>query len=327
MPVLLFFAACASAVSISAADSVAAGSVWSVSVSLPNAGEFNFAKIFLDGSQIAKVNGDSGIYFPPSSADSSRVLSATVSGNNANFLLAGLSRGTHTVSVSVDGGDSVGREVNFFDVLSAEEQGSLQSQLNSLRGSVNSLVEQYNALEGKGGGVLTEDDKQEFLGELGNVKASIEEMQQRLSAAESDGAATKGELGLLLGDVEALGAKAGVSVAAAENAALESSEQPTGLFSLPPLDPGLEMAMLVVVAAAAAIGLIFLNRGGLSRSGSVYSGKSVPEFSSTYIEVKKEIEKEEEEEMQAKNPKWAFDKKPAAEEKKPFGIGDIVRKR
>ena len=302
---------------INAPASIPADTVWSFSVSLPAAGEFSSARIFLDGTQVAKVNGDSGIYFPPNSVESSRILSNAIGGNTAFFSVAALGKGTHTLKMQVDSIDPESREIYFFEVFNAESQRELQSQLDSVRGSVNSLITQFNSLEEKSNGALTASDKEELLAGIKELGSLAEALQAELELQKSENAAAQGEIQSLSGEMSSLkgkpvvtGSGAGAGVA--------------GFFSAAILDSGAGMALIAVIVAAVFAVLLVKNRGRLRFRKSIYAkAEKAEEVSSINTKEVTEVLEEME-----KKGKWAFvENKAAGEPKKPFSMGEIIRRK
>jgi len=312
---LLLFAPLGVFAEINAPASIPADTVWSFSVSLPAAGEFVSARIFLDSQQVAKVNGDSGIYFPPNGVESSRIFSNAIGGNTAFFSAAALGKGTHTLKMQVDSKDFESREIYFFEVLNAENQQEVEAQLNSVKGSVNSLITQFNGLEDKSKGALTAADKEELLAKISGLGALAESLQAELQLQKSENSAAMGEISALSREISLLKEKPkGIDLAAGA----------TGLFSAAALNSGIGIALIMVIVAAIAIALLARNIGRIGFKKSIYS-KPQKEDAVSSINTNEVTEVLEEME---KKGKWAFDENKVADEpKKPFSMGEIIKRK
>jgi len=304
------------AVSITAEDSIPANTLWSFRVTLPSATDFDDAKVELDGSRIVSFYTSPSNEIVSYDEDLSRIFSITEPDNSkVYFLLSPLSKGTHDLLLEVDGETVQEREVLFFEIFDADEQGDLESRLDSLRGTMNSVVEQVNGFEERLGKALTEEDKQALQSSINSVKDSITGLETRLGQQESE-SSTK--MNVLLQDLEV------------QKARINDLNKPAifglGLFSLGGISPELQgIGILVVIVIAAAV-LVAKFRDKIPLKKGLYGkpGKKAG-FSRQDKDIAEQVMNEAQDE--GSKGKWAFgDSKPVKEESKRFNVGDLIRK-
>lgn len=307
------------AVSIDVQDSIPANTVWSFSVRLPNASDFENAQVLLDGDSLIRVYAPSNKILSPDQEDidKTRVFSNTEPiDNTIYFLVSPLAKGSHDIALKVDDEDETEKEVLFFEIFDADEQGDLQSRLDSLRGTVNSVVEQVNGFEGRLSEALTEEDKQALQSSINSTKDSITALESRLKQQETE---SNAKIDVLLQDLEA------------QRARINDLNKPllfgVGFASLGGVSQELVgLGILFVVVIAAAI-LVVKFRDRIPVKKGLY-GKPKKE-EATFSKQDKDIAGQAMTEAQEETSKgkWAFgSKKQPKEESKRFNIGDLIRK-
>lgn len=312
--VLLLAAGCGAA-SIEVQESVPASTVWSFSVALPNAGDFTDAKILLDGSQIARIKGDSGIYVLPNSIDSTKIFSNTAPvSNRVYFLVSPLAKGTHTLKLEVDGAAADEKSVEFFEIYDAEGNADLQDQVTSVRGSVNSLVEQFNELEGRLANALGAEDKAELNAGIAKVESALSSLE---AAVEEKGSERDAKINALNGYLQQLEARESE----------KEMQAGTGFFSIPGIGMEMQALLLIAVVAAAAVFFVVKFRDRIPLKKGLY-GKvkiMVPSFSNYDDDITEQAMKAAQKD--GPDGKWAFGSEARKEEAhEGFGIGSLIKK-
>ena len=177
--VLLLFAGSCFAASIEVEENIPANTVWSFSVILPNGADFEDAQILLNGSNLISFDTNPANEIVAYNKDNARLFGSTEPiGNKVYFLVSPLAKGERDIVLEIDGQTADEETVDFFEIYDAEARADLQSQISSLKGNVNSLIEQYNQVEERLGSALTEQDKQE-------LQSSISSLQNSLAGLES----------------------------------------------------------------------------------------------------------------------------------------------
>lgn len=315
---VLAIASSCNAASIEVQDSVPAKTVWSFSVTLPNGEDFDDARVLLDGSRLISFYTDPSDEIVAYDEDSSRLFSSTEpEGRKVYFLVSPLAKGTHDIELKVDDETEDEREVSFFEIFDADEQGDLQSKLNSLRGTVNSVVEQVNGFEGRLSEALTEEDRQALQSSINSTKDSITALESRLKQQETESDA---KIDVLLQDLEV------------QRARINDLNKPVlfgvGFASLGGVSQELVgLGILFVVVIAAAV-LVVKFRDRISLRKGLY-GKPKKE-EATFSKRDKDIAEQamtEAHEEEGQKGKWAFgsEERPKGGSKR-FNIGDLIRK-
>jgi len=306
------------AVSIEVQESVPANTVWSFSVALPSSDDFDKAEVFLDGEKIAGISGGSGIDVLPSSIDKTKVFSNTEPvGNRVYFLISPVSSGEHRLRLEIDNEEKDEENINFFEIYDADEKADLQTQINSVRGSVNSLIEQTNSFEETLGDALTESDRQALQSSINSVQNSLNSLESRL---EEEAASSTSKANVLMEDLEYLKARTND---------LNASIFGTGLFSLGNIGAEAQagLAFLVIAVVAAVLLVKFKDRIPLKKGLYGSGKKSEALFSRHDEDIAEQVLQESQDE--GKKGKWAAGsaQEPKEEPKrKGFSIGDLLRK-
>ena len=314
---VLLLTAGGGAASIEVQGSVPASTVWSFSVTLPNAGDFTDAKILLDGPQIARIKGDSGIYFPPNSIDTTKIFSRTdVVSNRVYFLVSPLAKGTHTLRLEVDGSSADEESVEFFEIFDAEGNADLQDQLTSIQGSINTLVSQLNEIESRLGETLDADDRAE-------LQAGIDSVQSALSGLEANvelkGGESDAKINALNGYLQQL----------EQRESEKEMQAGTGFFSIPSIRPEMQAFLLIVVVAAAAVFLVAKFRDRIPIKKGLYGNVKirVPSFSKYDSDITEQAMKAAQRDTSSPDGKWAFESEAHKEEAhRGFGFGALIKK-
>ena len=308
------------ATSIEVKEKIPAETVWSFSATLPGADDFSEADIFLNGNRIMSFYTYNGkIRFEEEDIDKTKVFSSTEPiGNRVFFLVAPLSRGSQEISVEVDGEEKSRKEIDFFEIYDAGESADLETQLNSVRNTANSLLNQVAELEEKMKGALTDADRQALQSSIDSVKSSVSGLEASITEQET---ATGQKIDVLVDDVENLQGRAEESDAGAVAG--------VGMFSLFDLDPGIGMTLaFVVIAIAIALALVrYKDRLPALKSGLYGRQKDNTGFTERDEDIAEQVLTESQNEDQ--KGKWAFgnfkQEKPKTERKR-FNVGDLIRK-
>ncbi len=307
------------AASIGVQQNIPANTVWSFSVTLPAGTDFDDAKVLIDGSRIISfetVGSSQTIQaFDP---DNSRLFSSTEPvGNTVYFLVSPMAKGSHDLTLKVDGDDLAEEQVSFFEIYDAEGRADLQSQVNSLRGNVNSVVDQFNSFEGKLGEALTEEDKQALQASINAVESNVSALETELgNLAQETGVKTQ----VLAEDIEQI-----------KQGDLLEEEQillGAGLFSIASTADEMKPFIIFILVAIAGAILVIQFRDKLPSSKGLYSSwkKEKPIFSEHDEDIAEQVLIESQDEI--KKGKWAIEgaSPPEKAERKPFNIGDLLRK-
>jgi len=306
------FAGC-NAASIETNESVAAGTVWSFSVNLPDAEDFDDAKVFLDGDRTISFYTYNGkIKFDQDDVDKSRVFSVTEPiDNTVYFLVSPLERGDHEIGLEVDGETEDEEQVNFFEIYDAEGRADLQSQINSLRGSVNSVVEQFNDFGEK---TLSEQDRAELEAKIAQVESLISSLEQDVENRSLENAQ---KVDVLLKDVTSL-----------QQRTFDMNKSfGIGLFSVGAVSQDVQTAVIVLIIVVVAAVLVAKYRDRIPLKKGLYGKpkKGQDLFSRQDKEITEQVLNESQDEEQ--KGKWAFgEKEEKQHQRKGFNIGDLIRK-
>ena len=315
---VLLVATSASAASIEVQESVPANTVWSFSVTLPNGTDFDDAKVLLDGSRIISFETvGSNQTIEPFDEDSSRLFSSTEPvGNTVYFLVSPLDDGAHDIVLKVDDSTVDEESVDFFAIYDAGERADLQSQVNSMRGSVNSLVSQVNSVEEKLGNALTDEDRQALQASIDELKEAMLEMKTGLEGQDANSLVKINALNGYLQKLE-------------ERTSELENPQATGigLVSLAGIGPGAQAGILFVIVAIVAAVLVIKFKDRIPKK-SLYGSpkKEAPVFSQRDEDIAAQVMNESQDE--SKKGRWAVEGARPVEkpERKPFNIGDLLRK-
>ncbi len=314
---LFLLAVSCSAASINVQNAVPADTVWSFSVTLPDAGDFDEAEIMLDGSSLVTLYTRSNKILVDV-LNETKVLSNAVVGSSVYLSIAAVGKGTHSIRLVIDGEEEASKEVLFFEVLAAEDQPDLQSQINSLHGSINSLIEQFNELDERAGGMLKEEDRQQLQAGIDELSAAVNSLEAQLQQQQVAAEQAEAELASLQQQAQALGRKA-----------LELDETiASGLFGLAS-NPKAGLSMVIIIVAAVVIVLVVRNREKLQFKKGLYeSHRKEEQEPVVFSESEEEITGEVLQEEQGKSGKWAFKGKKAGPraESKRFHLSDLLKK-
>ena len=314
---LVALLASCSAASIEVNENIPASTAWSFSVEFPNSSDFDIAQIFLDGGKVARVSGGSGIDVLPSSIDKTKIFSYTDSvERRIYFLVSPLEKGDHEIELEIDG-DTVDEEaISFFEIYDAEGNADLQSQITSLRGNVNSVVEQFNEIKDKLDETLTEEDRYALEQSINNLETDVGALETEF---ENSSLQNQNRVEVLLEDVTALQART-----ADLNSSLAGG---LGFLSLGSLNQGTMMIIATIIIAIVAAMLVVRYKDKISFKKGLYGKprKNKVMFSQHDEDITEQVLNESQD--SEKVGKWSFgDTKPVKEERKPFNIGDLLRK-
>ena len=313
--VLLLAAGCGAA-SIEVQESVPASTVWSFSVILPNAVDFDDAKVLLNGSNIASFYTYNGrIKFEEDDIDRAKVFSNTEPvSNRVYFLVSPLAKGTHTLKLEIDGAAADEKSVEFFEIYGAEGNEDLQEQMASVRGSVNSLVGQFNELEGRLANALGAEDKAELNAGIAEVESALSSLE---AAVEEKGSERDAKINALNGYLQQLEARESE----------KEMQAGTGFFSIPSIGPEMQALLLIAVVAAASVFLVAKFRDRIPVKKGLYGKVKIemPSFSQYDRDITEQAMKEAKEDP-GPGGKWAVESESHREKEHKFSIGDIIRK-
>lgn len=302
------------AASIDVQEAVPADTVWSFSVTMPNPADFDDAKVLLDGTRIASFyTYNDKIKFDEEDIDRRRVFSNTEPiGNTVYFLVSPLEKGSYELVLEVDDESRAEEEIEFFEIYDAEEKADLQTQLTSLRGSVNSLIEQYNAVESQLGEKLTEADRQALQSGIDSLQTAITNLEEQETDSGNKISALNQEIQVVNTRVNDLNKATGFGI---------------GFFSLGSIKPETRAAIvfILVVVAAAILVVRFKDRLPLKKGLYGKPAKKDVAFTKHDKDIAEQVMNETQEETE--KGKWAFGtSKPVEKERKPFNIGDLIKK-
>ncbi len=306
------------AASIDVQEAVPADTVWSFSVTMPNAADFDNAKVLLDGTRIASFyTYNDKIKFDEEDIDRTRVFSNTEPiGNTVYFLVSPLEKGSHELVLEVDDESRAEEQIEFFEIYDAEEKADLQTQLTSVRGSVNSLIEQYNAVETQLGEKLDEADRQQLQSGIDSLQSALTGLENSL---EEQGTDSSSKINALNQEVQVVNTRV--------NDLNKASGFGAGLFSLGSVKPETRAAIvfILVVVAAAILVAKFKDRLPLKKGLYGKPAKKEVAFTKHDKDIAEDVMNETQEETE--KGKWAFGtSKPVKQERKPFNIGDLIKK-
>lgn len=308
----LLLAAAASA-AIDLQNSVAANSVWSFSVSLPEPSAFSSAKILLDDSQLIKIISDGSNTVPwPNSMDAARVSSNAVVGNSVYLSVVGLPKGAHTIKVQVDDWSPESREVYFFEAMDAAEQSNLQSQLNSLKASVDTLTEEVNSFPAD---YLRKEDKDQLLAEISALKGKIDSMQSSLDSVAADESQNKQGIQGLITETQQL---------RQQTTKLDESMQ-SGFFGWGKLTQGTGLIAALLIVAIIVIIIAYSKRHLFHFKKSLYGKRMNSEDLGATLGEEDGVIDAKGLAAEAKPGKWALEK-PVEEKRRRFHFGDLIKK-
>ena len=169
------------AASIEAPETMPEKTVWSFSITLPNGQDFDNATLQLDGSNLIEFYTNPSDEIIAYNENSEKLFSNTEPvGNKIHFLVSPQTKGDHVLKLEIDGETSGEKTVNFFELYDAEGKADLQTQVSSLRGSVNSIIEQFNEINDRIDQKLTQEDKQTLQTNINNVNSSLTELETKL---------------------------------------------------------------------------------------------------------------------------------------------------
>ncbi len=317
--VLLLAGSCF-ATTIDAQEKIPAETVWSFSVTLPDADDFSDADVFLNGNRIMSFYTYNGkIKFEEEDVDKTKVFSNTEPiGNRVFFLVAPLSRGGQEISVEVDGEEKTRKEVDFFEIYDASESADLETQVNSVRNTATSLLNQVAALEDKLGQALTQEDKQTLQSGIDSIRNTISGLEASIAEQE---AATGQKIDILAEDIQNL-----QGMTTDLNASMAAG---VGMFGLFDLNPSFGMALaFVAIAIVIALALIrYKDKFPTLKSGLYGKQGKRDSFSKHDEDIAEQVLTESQNEDQ--KGKWAYgnfkQEKPKTERKR-FNVGDLIRK-
>jgi len=302
---------------INVEESIAANTVWSFSVSLPAGNDFDEAEVLLDGSSLISFYTTPNDEIVAFDQDPTRVFSFTEPiGNTVYLLVSPRAKGSHKIVLTVDGEEEADEEINFFEILDAGEQAELQGQLNSIKGSVSTLIEQLSELDER---ALDEEDRQQLQSRITGLKSRLDSIQSSLQAIEAKSTSNQDQIQGLAAQTADLERKT-IDL----NTALAS----TGLFGLARGAQSLGLLAIALVAAAISVLVAYNNRHRLKFKRSVYGKQKKPEpgldFSKKEEEITGEVLEEE-----GRRGRWAYGNatmKPEPKESKRFQLGDLLKK-
>ena len=314
--VLLTLATNACAASIEAQETTPEKTVWSFAVRLPAGTDFDNAQVLLDGTNLIEFYTNPSNETIAYNQDSERLFSNTEpEGNKVYFLVSPQATGEHTIRLEIDGETQDEKTLLFFEIYDAEGKADLQTQVNSLRGSVNSLIEQMNTMNDTLEQTMTQEDKQALQTSINNIDSSLTELEQKLEQQETENNA---KTSVLLEDVQRLQEKT--------NDLNKAIAPGIGFAALGAIDDtaktGLGLLALAIIAAV----LIIRYKDRLPINKGIYGNwKKKPLFSEHDEEIAEQVLEESQDESQ--KGKWAFGHEPKQEKEEPkrFNLGDLIR--
>ncbi len=315
---VLLFVTGASAASIDVQETIPANTVWSFSVTLPTGTNFNDADVLLNGSKLISFEtmGSSQV-ITAVDPDSSRLFSSTEPVNNTvYFLVSPLRSGNHDIVLKIDDSTADEQEVEFFEIYGAEERADLQTQVTRLKGSVNTLVEQFNSIEESLGNALNEEDKQALQANIDSLQSSMSEIEAGLEEQDADSLTKIIALNGYLNDLQN-----------STNEDEESVVTGIGMVSLGSVGPEAQAGILFIIVAIVAAVLVVKFKDKLPKKG-LYSKskKEAPVFSQYDEDIANQVMTESQDEI--KSGKWAIEGAKPVEKsgRKRFNVGDLLRK-
>lgn len=300
-----------SAASIEVKESLPAETVWSFSITLPNAADFDNADVLLDSSSLVQFYTSPAGQIVAYNPDKSRLfyVSELASSNRVFLLVAPMAKGDHTISLKIDGTSSAEKTVNFFEIGSFDDKQSIQGQITSLNGSINTVIQQMNDLDEK---ALTGQDKQELQSGINELQSKLGSLEAKLKQDSQDKAnVLVADIQVLQQRVDDLNKAAGFGI---------------GFALLPGADSGTALIALLVIAALVAIMLIVKFKDKIPLRRNMYGKfkRDSPVFSVRDDEIAEQVSSQMPE-ADAGNGKWAFDQAPA-KPKGAFGFRDMLKK-
>ncbi len=314
---LVLMLASAFGVSIDVQESLPATTPWTFSAKLPNANDFGEAKVWLDGSSLISFYTYNGkIKFDSDDVDKTRVFSNTeTEGETVYFLISPMEEGGHEIELEVDG-LIVGREeVDFFEIYDAEGRASLEQQVSTVKGSVATLIEQYNQLEATLSNYLTAEDLQSLELGISRLEAGLANLEAEVEGNEEQDSLKMQVLADDLGNYRAAQAQA-------EEEALGAGFASIGVFN----QEYFALAAALVVAVLAVV-LLAKFKDRLPLKKGLYGKAKAPEtgFSPGDEAITSQVLEESQDDRRGK---WAFGNQGVEKprEEKRFNIGDLIRK-
>ncbi len=315
--IILLAATGAGAASIDVQESIPANTVWSFSVTLPNGTDFDDAEVLVDGSRIISFETvGSSQTIQAFDEDSSRLFSSTEPvGNTVYFLVSPLDDGEHNIVLKVDDSEVDEESVDFFEIYDADERADLQNQVTSLKGSVNTLVSQFNSIEESLGSALKEEDRLALQANIDNLQASMSEVETGLESQTGDNLVKINALNKYLNELEMR-----------TNELVNPPVTGIGMVSLGSVGAEAQAGILFVIVAIIAAVLVVKFKDKLPKKGLYSKSKSEASVFSQHDEdIADQVLTESQ--NAEKSGKWAIEgAKPVKQERKRFNVGDLLRK-
>lgn len=304
-----------SAASIDVEENVPANTVWTFSVNLPSGHDFDDAKVYLDGSRLISFYTNPSNEIVAYDEDSARLFSSTEPvGNKVYFLVSPMEEGEHRIKLKVDDSTEDEEEIEFFEIYDAESNESLKQQVDTVKGSVGSLIRQFNDLEEEIGNALTQEDKQALESSISSVQSSVSELEAKMLEQEENDAA---RANVLLSEIEDL----------KDTGSGEILKIGTGFASLVNVGPEVQAGVILALIAVGAAVLLVKFRDRLPLKQGLYGKGSREGISFTKKDEDIAAQVMEESQDEASSGKWAFgDSRPVKKERKGFSIGDLIKK-
>lgn len=303
--------------SIEALETLPEKTVWSFSVILPNGTDFDNAQLILDGSNLIAFYTNPSNEIIAYDKDTERLFSVTEpEGNKIYFLVSPQQTGDRTLRLEIDAETADEKTINFFELYDAEGKADLQTQVNSLRGNVNSIIEQFNEINNRLDQSLTEEDKQTLQTSINNMDNSLTGLETRLEQQSEE---NNTKTNILLEDVQRLQAKTNDL-----NASLNTG---IGLASLGAINDNTKLGLGILAIAIIAAILIIRYKDRLPINKGIYGKfkKQRPMFTEHDEEITEQVLEESQDETQ--QGKWAFgsSQPQEKEDSKRFNLGDLIR--
>jgi len=324
---VLFFVSCASALSVSAESSIPAGAQWSFSVDLGSLSAVDDARIFVDDELSLVIFEHMEVKYVADSPKSSKVMAYSLSANTITVSFAGLSAGSHTITVRSYKGAQIMEEnsavVSAVSPMSEAQQQALRDRLttvestaaaqkstiDSLQSDLDSKNQQIESLQSENRDLQQTNDE---------LFDAIKRLDENIALLEQDGTARAGILDTVKDDLNAL---------LEEREAAKKSPL-AGLFAFGSSSTG--FFLILIAALAIIIGAVYYK----TRGSSIYSTPLLqPKFNSKIKD--EEISALDKSDGTGFLGKWGIgskrqsapkpaQEKPAYESKK-VGPGDLVR--
>ena len=316
--IVLLFVTGTSAASIDVQETIPANTVWSFSVTLPNGADFDNADVLLNGNKIASFyTYNNNIKFDEKDIDKTTVFSSTEPvGNSVYFLVSPLGDGDYDILLEVDGSTADEQTVNFFEIYDADTQGDLHSRLDSLRGTMKSVVDQVNGFEERLSAALTEEDRQALQANIDSLQSSMSEIETGLKEQDADNLTKIIALNDYLNDSE---------IRTNEDKATPATG--VGMVSLGSVGPEAQTGILFIIVAIVTVVLVVKFKDKIPKKGLYSTSKKQQSVFSQHDEdIADQVMTESQDEV--KSGKWAIEgAKPVGKtERKRFNVGDLLRK-